>query len=131
LVDRDVGRLETAVSAVLRVGVMTSCLLIAIGAIDTLVSTSATRARRTVASLRHGHVHPVVLPALTTVSSVVRGSVHGQGPALVTLGILLLVATPVVRVATSLVCFSIARDRRFVLVTAGVLAVLLASFALG
>jgi uncharacterized membrane protein YfcA/uncharacterized membrane protein len=47
--------------------------------------------------------------------------------AFITLGLLLLIATPVVRVATSIVAFAIERDRRFVVITFVVLAILLFS----
>ena len=46
-------------------------------------------------------------------------------------GVLLLVATPVLRVTVSVVGFALERDRRFVIITALVLAVLLGSFAIG
>jgi uncharacterized membrane protein len=47
------------------------------------------------------------------------------------LGLLLLVATPIARVALSLVAFMRQRDRRYVLITAIVLAILLFSLAGG
>jgi uncharacterized membrane protein len=47
------------------------------------------------------------------------------------LGILLLIATPVVRVAISVVLFAVQRDRRYVLITAVVLALLLTSLMSG
>ncbi len=43
------------------------------------------------------------------------------------LGLLALLATPIVRVLTSLVAFALERDRRYVVLTAIVLAILLAS----
>jgi uncharacterized membrane protein len=43
------------------------------------------------------------------------------------LGLLVLLATPIVRVATSLVAFALERDRLYVAITAVVLAILLAS----
>jgi uncharacterized membrane protein len=43
------------------------------------------------------------------------------------LGLLVLVATPILRVATSLVAFALERDRLYVLLTTIVLAILLAS----
>jgi uncharacterized membrane protein len=43
------------------------------------------------------------------------------------LGLLVLLATPIVRVATSLVAFALERDGRYVAITAVVLAILLAS----
>jgi hypothetical protein len=46
-------------------------------------------------------------------------------------GLLMLIATPILRVAVSIVVFVVQRDWEFVAVTAFVLAVLLASFFLG
>ena len=47
--------------------------------------------------------------------------------AVIVLGLLLLIATPVVRVAASIVAFALERDRRFVVITLAVLAILLFS----
>jgi len=54
---------------------------------------------------------------------------HGQGIAM--LGLLLLIATPVMRVAVSIMIFVRERDFAFVAITATVLALLLLSFVLG
>jgi uncharacterized membrane protein len=66
-----------------------------------------------------------------TVAAVVKGVEQGHGPALVMLGLLLLIATPVLRVTVSVIGFARERDRRFVLITLVVLAVLIGSFAVG
>jgi uncharacterized membrane protein YfcA len=47
--------------------------------------------------------------------------------AVITLGLLLLIATPVVRVAVSIVAFAVEHDRRFVVITTAVLLILLFS----
>jgi uncharacterized membrane protein len=62
---------------------------------------------------------------------VVRGIQHSQGRAIVTLGLLLLVATPVLRVAVSVIAFVYQRDRTFVVITSVVLLLLITSFMLG
>jgi uncharacterized membrane protein len=54
---------------------------------------------------------------------------HGQGIAM--LGLLLLIATPVMRVAVSIAIFIRERDAAFVLITTTVLLLLLLSFVLG
>ena len=51
--------------------------------------------------------------------------------AYLSLGLLLLIATPFVRVAGSIVAFALQRDRRYVLVTAVVLAVMCLSVVVG
>lgn len=47
------------------------------------------------------------------------------------MGLLLLIATPVMRVAVSILAFAVQRDWRFVAITSVVLALLLLSFLLG
>ncbi len=51
--------------------------------------------------------------------------------AVITLGLLLLIATPVVRVAASIVAFALEGDRRYVVITSVVLLILLFSLFLG
>lgn len=130
--DSNARALEQAVATVLRVGVLTSSLITIAGAVVTLVS-SATRsaARTSVAQIRRGVLHPAGLNAPHTISSVFGGLGHREGPALVMLGALLLIATPVLRVAVSVIGFAIDHDRRFVLITLTVLVVLIGSFAVG
>lgn len=53
------------------------------------------------------------------------------GTRLLTAGLLVLIATPVLRVAVSVAVFARQGDRTFVLVTGGVLALLVLSFLLG
>jgi uncharacterized membrane protein YfcA/uncharacterized membrane protein len=62
-----------------------------------------------------------------TFSQVWAGLLVLRPQAFITLGLLLLIATPVIRVAASIVAFAIERDRRFVVITSIVLAILLFS----
>ena len=66
-----------------------------------------------------------------SLGAVFRGVRDLRGQSIATLGILLLIATPVVRVAISVVLFAAKRDRRYVLITAVVLALLLTSLING
>ena len=63
--------------------------------------------------------------ALRTVSGIVRGARALDGGAVVQLGLVLLVATPVTRVALTLVAFLLQRDRLYVVLTTVVLGLLL------
>lgn len=56
---------------------------------------------------------------------------RGRGQAIVMLGVLLLIATPVARVALSVVVFALERDRLYVTITLIVLLLQLLSFVLG
>jgi uncharacterized membrane protein len=54
-----------------------------------------------------------------------------RGEAIVTLGLLVLIATPVLRVAVSVVAFVQHRDKTYALITAAVLCLLFLSLVLG
>jgi uncharacterized membrane protein len=56
---------------------------------------------------------------------------HGGPEALVLLGLLVLLVTPLTRVAISVVTFTVVRDRSFLVITLFVLAILSATIALG
>jgi uncharacterized membrane protein len=68
---------------------------------------------------------------LRTVGAILRASVTLQGRAIIQLGLLILVATPIARVAFSVVAFAVQRDWLYVAVTIAVLSVLLYSLAGG
>lgn len=66
-----------------------------------------------------------------TLASVSQGLMQGDPQAIIALGLLLLLATPVLRVAVSIVAFGLERDWRYVVITSIVLLILLISFLLG
>lgn len=68
---------------------------------------------------------------LRSITGIIRGTAAGQPAAIVQLGLLLLIATPVARVALSLIAFLLQHDRVYVFVTAIVLALLLFSLTGG
>ena len=73
-----------------------------------------------------------LLNILPTLSQVGEGLRTLQPQAVITLGLLLLIATPVVRVLASIIMFALEHDRTYVIITALVLAILLVSiFLLG
>lgn len=67
---------------------------------------------------------------LRNVSGIVTGAVSWHSRGLILFGLLLLIATPVARVAFSVVAFALQRDRTYVVVTLIVLAVLLYSLGI-
>jgi len=87
--------------------------------------------------VRHGRATPQYHvfrgePAdLRSISGIVKEALAFQGCGLIQLGLLLLIATPVARVAFSVAAFAIERDRLYVVVTLIVLAVLVYSLAGG
>ena len=68
---------------------------------------------------------------LRSLGGIVRGAFAGQPLAIVQLGLVLLIATPVARVAFTLVAFVVQRDRTYVAITAIVLALLLFGLVFG
>ena len=66
-----------------------------------------------------------------TLDQVWLGLLTLRPQAVVALGLLLLIATPVITVTTSAVAFAIEHDRRYVVITLIVLAILLTSFLVG
>ena len=87
----------------------------------------------TIYLVRHGLAAPqyqvfVGEPAdLRSVSGIVRDALPLRGRGLIQLGLLLLIATPVARVALSVVAFAMQRDRLYVVIALIVLAVLMYS----
>jgi uncharacterized membrane protein len=63
-----------------------------------------------------------------SIVSIISGLAQAKPFAIIELGIIVLLATPVVRVATSVLVFAAEKDRAFVLITIGVFLILLFSF---
>ena len=79
-----------------------------------------------------GHAaHEQLLVFPHTLDEVWSGLLLLHPQAVITLGLLLLLATPVVRVFASIFAFALEHDRRYVAITTLVLAILLVSFLLG
>jgi|SRR5271157_1058924 len=109
-------RIEVIIGVLLRAGVLIAAAVVLIGAGIYL--------------LRHGS-EPVdfrtfrgASPQLRTFSGIISGSIHGSGKSIIQLGLLLLIATPVARVAFSAIAFWLERDYLYVGITLAVLAVL-------
>jgi uncharacterized membrane protein len=122
-----VRRAELLLSNVLRGGVITSLGVILAGTLVSFfhhpeyVSSPQELARLTQAGTAFPH----------TVRDVVAGLAELRGQAIVVLGLLILVATPVVRVAVSIVLFLEERDRTYAAITAIVFLLLILSFVVG
>jgi len=120
-------RIELVISFLLRAGVILSLFVIVFG-----LTISFTHHAEYVHS--HGQ-----LPQLTgsarafphTLRETWDAARQFRGEAFIVIGLLLLIATPVMRVAVSIVAFLIARDWMFVVITSVVLTLLILSFFLG
>jgi uncharacterized membrane protein len=125
--DERVRRVELLISNLLRAGVLGSLALIVTGTVLTFVHhpeyfTSPADLSRLV---QPGAAFP------HTLRDVIEGIRWLRGQAIVTAGLLLLILTPVVRVAVSIFAFIYQVDRVFTVITAVVLFLLLLSFFLG
>ena len=122
-----VGRVELFISGLLRTGVAASLAVIVFGTVISFVHHptylhSATELQR-LASPGAAFPH--------TLYEIGQGLLAWRGQAFVATGLMLLIATPILRVAVSVFVFLYQRDRIFVAITAIVLTLLLLSFALG
>jgi len=118
---------DNLISYVLRGGVTISVVVVLAGIVITFVHhPEYFRSRPALGALTNpGTSYP------RTVGAVIEGAREGRGQAIVTLGLLLLIATPVARVAVSIAVFVIEHDRLYVVITAVVFGLLLLSFVFG
>jgi uncharacterized membrane protein len=118
---------ELIISTLLRAGVIIS-LLVVVGGL--------------LLSFAHHHEYLNSKSSLTrlttpgrafprTVGQVLAGVRHLRGEAIIMAGLILLIATPVMRVAVSIFAFLYEKDLVFVVLTSVVLALLILSFFLG
>lgn len=97
-----------------------------------IVSATITLVGLLLLPLRAGSLADLHLDALPhSFGEVWMGLLELHPAAIIELGLLLLIATPVMTVTTSAIAFVIERDRRFVVIALLVLAILLTSFLLG
>lgn len=125
--DERVHGTEEAISTLLRIGVSVSLSLIALGSALSFVRVGGYRGGT-------AEVARLVGPGGAfprTADWLAGGLVRLDGQALIVAGLLLLIATPILRVAVSVIAFARERDGAYVLITAIVLALLLASIAIG
>jgi uncharacterized membrane protein len=120
-------QVELLISNLLRIGVITSLTIVVIGTILSFIRHPDYLSSKTQLSALTSH--DASFPE--TISGTASSIMHGQGRGIVILGLLLLVATPVMRVAVSIFGFVYEKDRIFVLITSLVLMLLLLSFVLG
>jgi len=127
-------RMELVISYVLRGGVLLSAAIILLGVIlfaETRSSGYAPILPHHLSDILayHRDAGPGYFP--TSPPAVVRDALAGKPYAIIGLGMLLLIATPVVRVALSVVFFLLQEDWLYVGITTFVLTVLLLSLMTG
>jgi uncharacterized membrane protein len=112
-------RIEIIIGALLRTGVILAATVVVFGAVVYLA-----RHGSKVPSYAVFHGEP---ENLKSVSAIIQGALGMSGTAIIQLGLLLLIATPVARVLFSAVAFAIEGDYMYVFITLVVLGVLLYS----
>jgi uncharacterized membrane protein len=108
---------EQLIGRLLQIGVLISAAVVLLGGVLLLIQYGSTPA-----AFDAFRSEP---DSLRTLAGIVRGALAFDARAIVQLGLLLLIATPVARVALALVAFAIQKDRMYVAITALVLALLL------
>lgn len=127
------GPVELIISWLLRVGVWTSIAIVVAGFVMLIAGNHAALLHRHAGGLQ-GILHdglpgePATLQSYGGVISAIR---HGEAYGVIMLGLLLLLLTPVLRVAVSIVAFLVERDRLYAAITAVVLLLLLTGILLG
>jgi uncharacterized membrane protein len=117
-------RVEQVVGNLLRLGVVVSALVVAGGGAVYLYHEGGRPARE-----HHGfRSKPQELKGPLFI---VRAAAHGESDAIIACGLLLLIATPILRVVFSVIAFAGQRDRTYVAVTLVVLGVLVYSLFSG
>jgi uncharacterized membrane protein len=112
---------EKAVSLVLRIGVILSATIIGAGL--ALLAAKGTVSGETRLD--------AAIPYPRNLGALLAGLLALDPASVIMLGLVVLVATPIVRVAVSIAAFAVERDWRYVAVTAIVLTILIAGIALG
>lgn len=121
-----VRKVELLISNLLRIGVISSLVIVVIGLIVSFVH-------------HPGYLHSAQMQQVISRShapwqslhELYDGLLHFRGEAIIMAGLLLLIATPVMRVAVSIFAFVFEHDPIFVTVTSFVFAMLILSFVLG
>lgn len=116
-------RIERLIGGLLRAGVIVAAVIGGVGAALFLFAHGGDRA--------DWHVFRGEPAELRSVRGIVTTALTGRPDAIMQLGILALIATPIARVILSLVAFARQRDRTYVGITLIVLAVLAYSLLVG
>ena len=126
-------QLETLIGWVLRIGVIVSSATIALGLVLLFATGQTGYETADSVSLANlivsGDAGGTSFP--TDLGATFRGVAEGRPFAIIALGLLLLIATPMTRVAVTVVAFALRRDFVYLAFTTFVLTMLLVGFCLG
>ena len=111
--------MEITISRMLRVGVTVAALVVVVGEVLYLWQAHGVKSD-------YGYFHGVPTP-VDHFGLILEGIRHSDSRSIIRLGILLLITTPIVRVAFCLYSFAMQKDKLYIPISATVLAVLLYS----
>ncbi|MST34315.1 DUF1634 domain-containing protein [Acidimicrobiaceae bacterium USS-CC1] len=126
--EEKIRRVETAISLVLRVGVVLSVLVVAVGL--GLMFAHHRPYLPVSGRFSYRNLTSPATPFPHSFRSLGRSIARGDGRGVIVLGVLILIATPVLRVAVGVLSFLYQGDRPMAAVTLYVLALLVGSFFL-
>lgn len=115
--------MQAVIGWILRIGVFVSMSVVVAGGILYLI--------------RHGHSTPEfgsfhsVPHFISTPEGVFEGVLNGRGQAIIQLGIIILIITPVLRVAFAVVGFALEKDRLYTFISLLVLTIIVVSMLTG
>jgi uncharacterized membrane protein len=112
-------RLEVVIGHTLRIGVITAAVIVLIGGILYLVENASTRP--------HYQTFHAASKSSDNLSGIVQNIRDLNSAGIIQLGLLVLIATPILRVIFSVIAFALERDILYVVATLIVLTVLLYS----
>lgn len=120
---------ERWIGKLLRYGVVLSCTVTLVGGILYLMQ------HYTVvpdySPIPSGEAFPGAADYLRELSGILPRLLEGDGAAIIQLGVIVLIATPVIRVAFSALAFLIERDYMYVVITLIVLSIILGNMVFG
>ena len=115
--------MQAVIGWILRIGVFVSMSVVVAGGILYLI--------------RHGHSTPEfgsfhkVPNFISTNEGIIEGVFNGRGQAIIQLGIIILIATPVLRVAFAIVGFALEKDKLYTFISLVVLTIIVVSMLTG
>ncbi|RYE26104.1 MAG: DUF1634 domain-containing protein [Sphingobacteriales bacterium] len=115
--DRDI---QLIIGTLLRYGVLTSLAITLIGGIFYL-------AHHSMGTVPNYHEFLGAHSDYTTMSSVLNGVLQFNVKEVIQFGVIILIATPILRVAMSLVAFALEKDRLYIIITLIVLGIITTS----
>lgn len=121
--------MELFIGRLLRYGVMISCAITLIGGVFYLLQHGTQMPDYR--PIPDNQVFPGVAGYLREFSTILPRILQFDGAAIIQLGVCVLIATPVLRVAFSVIAFLVEKDYMYVIITLIVLTIILANMILG